>query len=149
MTMTRERPVTEPRVDVDRSVPEVPSPPPRPRSEGSLSDGWIRTVAVSWIAFFVALPALEPAPADPSAAPAASAVVLSTVLLGLLAFTAAGLVTRRRWALWSSLGAGVLLGGMAVACPVTGHHGFGLWWIGEMALVAAVLGVSAVGLRRA
>jgi hypothetical protein len=34
------------------------------------------------------------------------------------------------------------------ACPATGHHAFGLWWIGEFAASLALVAVSgAVALR--
>jgi hypothetical protein len=42
----------------------------------------------------------------------------------------------------------VLATAASIACPVTGHHGFGAWWFGQMACVLALVAVSAVALRR-
>jgi hypothetical protein len=33
-----------------------------------------------------------------------------------------------------------------VACPVSGHHAFGLWWYAELAVVVGMLGVSLAAL---
>lgn len=117
------------------------------RLDGSISSGWAKLVGLAWVVVFAALPVIEPAPADPSVEPATGGIV-AMLLLGLLGGTATGLVTRRRWGLLASLGGGVLLAGLAVACPVTGHHALGAWWIGELGLAAGIVGVSLVGLRR-
>jgi hypothetical protein len=36
---------------------------------------------------------------------------------------------------------------MVVACPLSGHHTFGLWWVGEIFCLAAWAGISLAGLR--
>ncbi len=58
-----------------------------------------------------------------------------------------GLALRRRWGLVTSLGAATLMTAMAVACPSSGHHQFGLWWFGQMASVLALVVGSVWALR--
>jgi hypothetical protein len=38
---------------------------------------------------------------------------------------------------------------VSIACPTTGHHPFGLWWIAQLACVGGLVGISAAALRRA
>jgi hypothetical protein len=56
---------------------------------------------------------------------------------------------RRRWGLAAALAGAVVLAAAVIACPTTGHHAFGSWWVGQMACAAALVGVSAYGLSRA
>jgi hypothetical protein len=43
---------------------------------------------------------------------------------------------------------GIIALGFTVTCPVSGHHTFGAWWYGQMALTLAMLGVSLAALGR-
>ena len=67
----------------------------------------------------------------------------------LFVATLAGLVARRRWGLAVSLAGAVLATAASIACPVSGHHGFGAWWYGQMACMLALVGMSAAALSRA
>lgn len=103
------------------------------------------TVGLSWLVLTQIAVALEPASARP--VPLVG-VLLEIVSYVLLATMLAGLVVQRRWGLLASLGAAVLLTAGAIACPATGHHGLGAWWFPQMACVLALVGISAVALRR-
>jgi hypothetical protein len=36
----------------------------------------------------------------------------------------------------------------SVACPVSGHHALGLWWVAQMAVTTAMLAVCVAALGR-
>jgi hypothetical protein len=105
-------------------------------------------VGVSWYVLFSIAVALEPSTSRPDPFPTWLAVAIEIMLLGLLAVTAGGLLARRRVGLVAALGAGGLFLAMAVACPVSGHHGFGAWWYGQMACAIGLVAVTAGALRR-
>jgi hypothetical protein len=44
--------------------------------------------------------------------------------------------------------AGILALVFSVACPVSGHHALGLWWVAQMAIAVAMLAVSVAALSR-
>jgi hypothetical protein len=75
------------------------------------------------------------------------AVALGVLLLMLLAVTATGLVMQRRWGLVSSLAAAGYFTALSIACPVSGHHPFGLWWVGEMACALTLVALSVLAIR--
>ena len=106
-------------------------------------------VGVTWYVLFGIAQAIEPAPANPNAVPAWIETALSVVFLGTLAVMLPGLVARRRWGLLGSLAASVVVVAATIACPTTGHHQFGLWWLGEMACAAGLLALSVATLKRA
>jgi hypothetical protein len=96
----------------------------------------------------VASIALEPAPADPEAA---VPVVVSLASLGLFAAlvaTAVAAGNRHPSAAVAGVVTGIIALGFTVTCPVSGHHTFGAWWYGQMALTLAMLGVSLAALGR-
>jgi len=41
---------------------------------------------------------------------------------------------------------GVVAVAFSVACPLSGHHGFGLWWIGQLGVMVTMLAVSVAAL---
>jgi hypothetical protein len=106
-------------------------------------------VGVAWYVLFSIAVALEPAATQPEAFPTWLAVGIEVALLGLLAVTAVGLVARRRVGLVASVGASALFLAMVVACPVSGHHGFGAWWYGQMACAIGLVAITGGALRRA
>ncbi len=115
------------------------------RIDGRVAAG----VGIAWYVLFGIAQAIEPAPANPNAVPAWIESAISVVFLAALAVMLPGLIARRRWGLLASLGAAVVFVAATIACPTTGHHEFGLWWLGEMACAAALLGISVATLRRA
>ena len=105
-------------------------------------------VGASWYVLFSIAVALEPTADHPDAFPSWLAAAIEFTLLGLLAVTAAGLVTRRRFGLVAALGAAAWFVAMAVACPVSGHHSFGAWWYGQMACALGLVAITVGALRR-
>jgi hypothetical protein len=103
-------------------------------------------MGAAWYVLLMISIGLEPAATTPDPA---WAVALSFVFLGALAITAAGLLARRRWGLLASLGAGGILMAFSVACPVSGHHGFGAWWLGQMTCAVLLVAASGFALARA
>jgi hypothetical protein len=93
--------------------------------------------------------ALEPVPTQPDAVPSALSTVLSFVLLGLLGLAVSGLIRGERWGYTASAGAAFMLTGMSVACPVTGHHAMGLWWVGQAGIAVGLMALSLAGWQRA
>lgn len=137
--------------DAPTLAPEHPSlatsPPFRARRT-PLSRNWALVLALGWpVADYLAR-ALEPLPANPgAAAPVLVVAVNYALLLGLLAVVVAA--ARRQW--WApAAGAAVgLLGlALAVACPVSGHHQFGLWWVAQLGLYGGMTAASLAALRR-
>jgi hypothetical protein len=84
---------------------------------------------------------LEPPAAHPDAAVPLWLLAIDTAVWGGLCFAGIGLVRFRRVGL---LGAAVAAGALAVesaACIATGHHAFGVWWLGQVACVSAFGGI--------
>ena len=106
-------------------------------------------VGVAWYVLFFAAVSLEPEATHPEAIPAWVGVTVDVVLLGLLAVMAAGLGVRRRWGLVASMAAAGVFLMATIACPVSGHHSFGLWWYGQMACSLGLVAISGAALRRA
>lgn len=76
--------------------------------------------------------------------------MLLEISMNVLFFaTLVGLVVRRRWGLAVSLAGAVLATAASIACPVTGHHGFGAWWYGQMACMLALVVMSVAALSGA
>jgi hypothetical protein len=101
-------------------------------------------VGVAWFVLTGIAAALEPA--AQGSEPAIGAVLSAGVDVLLLAMLF-GLAFRRRWGLVASLGAAAVVTAMAVACPTSGHHQYGLWWYGQMACVLTLVAVSVAALR--
>lgn len=146
LVMTPRRPVrvrTEPKRDAQRDT--------RPLRE-QLADQipllWALWGSLALIGANVAATMLEPAPADPNLPPPWFVTLPSTmVAFGILA-AGTGLLLRRRWGMALSLVTASIALTMVVACPLSGHHHFGMWWAGELACLGAWAGVSLAGLRR-
>jgi hypothetical protein len=105
-------------------------------------------VGIAWYLLFFVGMALEPEPTHPEAIPVWLSAAIEVTLVGLLGVMAAGLIARRRWGLVASMGAALLFVGLSVACPVTGHHGFGAWWYGQMACAIGLVAITVTALRR-
>jgi len=113
-----------------------------------LTPTWAGILGFGWPLAIVASIALEPAPADPEAA---VPIVVSLASLGLFAAlvaTAVAAGNRHPSAAVGGVVTGLIALGFTVTCPVTGHHTFGAWWFGQMALTLAMLAVSLAALGR-
>lgn len=148
----RTRPA-EPRLGLGTHTPSPPEPRPatwadRFRPHAPVSGPLAAGLGLAWLIGYPLGLALEPLPDDPAAAQGLLAVLTGTVFLAALATTAGGLWLRRRWGVLASITAGVMLLGMAVACPATGHHEIGLWWFGQLAVAAGLVGAGRAVLRR-
>lgn len=110
---------------------------------------WAITVPALVIALIVGGAAVEPAPAEDATGAAA---ILDGVLAAILATgfvaTIGGAMMLRRWGIASAFGVALFSLGLVVTCPLSGHHTFGAWFAGEMALVMAATAVAGYGLFR-
>jgi hypothetical protein len=104
------------------------------------------TLLVAWLVLFPTGVALEPTTNAPEPWWAA---VAGVGLLTAMTVTFVGLARRRRWAVGASLIASSIFAAGVFACPATGHHAFGLWWIGEFAASMALVAASGVAYLRA
>jgi hypothetical protein len=124
---------------------------PRVRSPRPAGPGWITAaqarpapdrrllaaVAVTGVVTVAAVQWFTPPPAHPvEYSPAAQAI--DTLFLGGLFVGAYALVLRRSFVGFAGLAvaAWALLAGI-VACPVSGHHTYGMWWAAQVALGVA------------
>ena len=103
-------------------------------------------VGITWLVAYQVAAALEPVTHRPEPW---YGVVLEIAFLGLLATTATGLIMERRWGLVASVATAGFFTALSVACPVSGHHPFGAWWFGQMAIALGMLAGSFVVLTHA
>lgn len=110
-----------------------------------ISRAWALSLSVSWIAMLVLAYVLEPAPTGTESLWAE--LVGTGMLIGIVAmFT--GLTRRLAWAPAASVLASAAFVVGVFLCPATGHHAFGLWWIGEFAASLALVSLSTVAYLR-
>ena len=115
---------------------------------GRLSGWWAAALAVAWVAIYTVGVNLEPAPADPDAAPNGAEMAIALGLVGAWIVMAVGLAGRRRFGAASSFVAALLLLVLTFGCVVTGHHiGVGAWWWFELAGSTTLVGLSGRALR--
>lgn len=145
LVMTPRRPV-DIRTEV-RIKPERDARPLDERLAEPIPDRWALWGIVALVGANLAAWMLEPVPANPNLPEpwfvALPSVVAMVAMLGALG----GLLVRRRWGMALSLLAASIAVVMVVACPLSGHHTFGLWWVGEISCLAAWAGISLAGLR--
>jgi hypothetical protein len=110
------------------------------RIDGRVAAG----IGIAWLVAYQLAAALEPVTHKPEPW---YGIVLNLAFMGLLAATVTGLVMQRRWGLVVSLAAAGFFTALSVACPVSGHHPFGLWWFGQMACALGMVGASLVALN--
>jgi hypothetical protein len=115
---------------------------------GLLTRGWAGVLGFGWPLAIVLGMAIEPAPADPNAPVPVIVSLASLALFTALVATAVAAGNRHPSAAIGGLVTGFISLGFVVSCPVSGHHTFGAWWFGEMALTLAMLGVSLAALGR-
>jgi hypothetical protein len=114
---------------------------------GQLPLQWALALGLGWPFVIIVGSALEPAPAHHHAAtPFVLGVASVAALVGV--YATVGLALQRHPTA-AAVGAltGVVLMAMSAACPLSGHHAFGLWWIAQFGLVVSMLVVSLAALR--
>jgi peptidoglycan/LPS O-acetylase OafA/YrhL len=155
MATTRER--QEELIRAERELPpatgegpavSVPRRPLQERMLDPISAGWAAIGAVAWVVLVGIGIAVEPPPTNPDAVDPWFLDAIAAILLGALVATFTGLWLRQRWSLAASLFASGLLVVSTLACPASGHHTFGAWWIVQLACASALVATSALGLRR-
>jgi hypothetical protein len=138
VTRTLDRVPTIRRVGADESGPVA----------NRLTPTWAGILGFGWPLAIVITIALEPAPADPEAAIPLVVSLASMALFAALVATAVAAGSRHPSAAIGAVVTGLLALGFTVSCPVSGHHTFGAWWFGQMALTLPMLGVSLAALGR-
>jgi hypothetical protein len=132
------------------AAPPTPATTRRPRPPGRallddlaepLSRRWGLALVGAWVVVIAIGLALEPAAANPDAAPPFFADLLSTGLLATWGAMAAGIFQGRRLAAAASFVGAVGLLALTLGCPLSGHHsGIGAWWgiqiVGALSLLA-------------
>ncbi|MGH9278560.1 MAG: hypothetical protein ACRD12_10720 [Acidimicrobiales bacterium] len=129
--------------------PSPPPPPPAPVASraSALSRNWALVLGLGWPAGVAISTVLEPAPANPDAPVSAIAAVVGLIFTaGLLMAVATAAARKANAPVWSSL-MGLFALGLVVSCPVSGHHGFGAWWIAELAVYGGMTAASLAALR--
>lgn len=128
---------------IRRAVPEESRTTP-----DRLAPTWAGILGFGWPLAIVTSIAIEPAPADPNAAVPVIVSLASMALFAALVATAVAAGNRHPSAAIAGVVTGLLSLGFTLSCPLSGHHTFGAWWFGQMALTLAMLGVSAAALGR-
>jgi hypothetical protein len=119
----------------------TPTPPAPARDRPGLP------LVVAWIVGVPLAVALQPAAAVAEAS--WLDYVVSYALLASIITAVSALAARRPWAPLASLGASGVFLASTFACPATGHHAFGLWWFGQLAIAMTLVGMSAAHAWRA
>jgi hypothetical protein len=133
--------LTEKRLRDATSTP-VPALPARKSNGRQLSRSIAVTLIVAWAVGFPLALALEPTPADVGAVPWWS-FFIEIGLLTSIAAAFVGLAKGMRSGAGASFVAASIFTAGVFACPATGHHAIGLWWIGEFAIALSLVALSA------
>lgn len=154
-------PIPTRRAPVAATAPPSPPPVRAPRRAragpvasarpGRLGRNRAAALALGWPVVLAVSALIEPAPdgtgSAVDAAPAVVSVASVVFLAGVMATIAAAAARRRpSAALWSA-GAGSLALGLSLSCPLSGHHAYGAWWFGELAMIAGMLWISVAAWR--
>jgi peptidoglycan/LPS O-acetylase OafA/YrhL len=113
-----------------------------------ISGQWAAIGAVAWVVLVGIGIAVEPPPTNPDAVDPWFLDAIAAILLGAMVATFTGFWLRRRWSLAASLFASGLLVVSTLACPASGHHTFGAWWVVQLACGLGLVTTSTLGLRR-
>lgn len=103
-------------------------------------------LAVAWLVLVPLAVALQPAAAAAEAGLLDH--VVSYALLASVVMAVSGVGRGASWGGGASLGAAGIFLASTFACPATGHHAFGLWWFGQVAIAASLVVMSAVHVWR-
>ena len=140
MASTLTPPPTKPR--------QVATRPSKPLVRDEIDSLTVWVLAGAWLGAFTVVSALQPAP-EPDAALPLYAAVIGFAWLGLVLVTGVGLMLRSRLALTASMIASGAFLADSIACPVSGHHSFDLWWFGQFACALALVAVTFWAMTRA
>jgi hypothetical protein len=118
------------------------------RLQEPITARWAGIGAVSWVVGLAVGIAVEPPPTNPNAVDPWYVNAAGTLLLVALLTAFAGFWLRQRWSLAASLVAAGTLVGSTLACPASGHHAVGAWWVVQLGCGLGLVAASALGLRR-
>jgi hypothetical protein len=143
MDLTRSQPM-QPIESIQPTVSDLAEKPAAPStwSLRRLSPAWALALAVGWPVGMNIAWALEPAPAHPHAAAPIFIQVLGWIWFLAFVPTIFGAVARHPAAAIGGVVTGASALAMTIACPVSGHHTIGLWFVGQFAVVLGMLAVS-------
>jgi hypothetical protein len=127
-----------------REQERIEGPRRTPRAADRISEQVSLAIGIMWLVGYLAVGALEP---ETHHSLPVIAIALTVLFHLALAAMVVGLVARRRWGITASLGASAFFLAGTVACPTTGHHTMGVWWLGQMAISLALVVGSAVALQ--
>lgn len=136
----------DPRTARRRIAPAITAPPRQ--LDDRIGRGWAVASAIAWLVGLSVIYAISPAPADPEAASVLAQVLSMLIALGM-SISVLGFATRHRFGFAGAAATGGVLMTMSIACPVTGHHTFGAWWVGELAIVTGLTALGIYAYRRA
>jgi hypothetical protein len=114
--------------------------------DGELKLAWAALLGVGWPVALVLSDVIRPSPVDPNAAPSLFAQLFPAVVFTGLVLTAIAAASRMRTAAVAGVGLGALMLFDSLACPLSGHHQFGLWVAADFALFTGMLGLSITAL---
>jgi hypothetical protein len=141
-------PQPQPAATTDQPAAAADRTPPARRLLAPLTARWAGIGAVAWVVLLGVGIAVEPPPTNPNAVDPWFVDAVSTLLLGTLLLAFAGFWLRRRWSLAASLVAAGMLVGSTLACPASGHHAAGAWWVVQLGCGLGLAATSALGLQR-
>ena len=125
------------------TAPPTATPPLTTTSPGPDTTSRRSTpLAIAWLILVPLAVALQPAAAVAEAG--WLDYVVSYALLASIVMAVTGLVRGTSWSGGATLGAAGIFLASTFACPATGHHAFGLWWFGQLAIAASLVAMSAV-----
>jgi len=134
--------------NLERS-PSVERAPRLQRPTPEVSGLWAIAAGVAWVVGYQTMIWLEPAPAQPDALPGFVLTAMTIVVNVGFLLVAVGLVRRARWAFTASAALALLVVGQVIACPVSGHHTMGLWWVAQAAIAVGLVVLSLAGWQAA
>jgi hypothetical protein len=121
---------------------------PLGRLLGPISGRWATIGATAWVVLLGIGIAVEPPPANPNAVDPWFVDALGMMVLTTVVGAFAGFWLRQRWSLAASLVASGLLVVSTLACPLSGHHTLGAWWVVQLGCGLGLAATSILGLRR-
>jgi hypothetical protein len=129
------------------AIPRAPLARAHPMGE-RLRVGWALALGLGWPLTFMVSAALEPVPAEPEAAVPLVVALASLLFLAALAGAVIAAAVRHPVAAPAGVVAGVVALVFSVACPVSGHHALGPWWVAQIGITTAMLAVCVAALGR-